>query len=498
MIASDIIPHTVGGYAAIAIVGFHTWRALYNIFLHPLSKYPGPKLAAVTDLWYAFAWTSGRWPFIMEETHRKYGDVVRIAPNELSFCSPRSYKDIYGHATKDKLPFLKSEWYDNGDEYPGLVSVRDPMEHRKQKQSLSSAFSSRSLRDQEYVVHQYVDLFIEQIGKLGGPHTQGVNVTEAFNWLTFDIIGDLTFGESFDAVATGKTNYWVSILLDGAYWGTLAGLRKRVPIMNYILPFLVPKNAAKDHDVQQQLTREKMSRRIAQKDVASRLDFFHHILKKGDYNQQFLESQASTLIIAGSETTATFLAGAIYYLLTSNACLAKLQQEVRNMFNSVDEITGDSTATLEYLHGVVEEGLRLFPPGSFGPSRVSPGAVVDGHYVPAGTLISTDHWTMLHDPRNWADPNSFRPERWVGDGLDDNKTAFQPFSTGPRACIGINLAYLESRVILAKMVWKYDWELVTKEIDWNRDIRLYLLWKKPDLKVRFRSRGETIGAMTPT
>lgn len=423
--------------------------------------------------------------------HKKYGDVVRIAPNELSFCSVQSYKDIYGHATKGRSPFLKSSWYENADKVPGIVSTRDPMDHRKQRQSLALSFSAKSLRAQEDVIHQYVNLFIEQIGKLGGPNTQGINIPEAFNWLTFDIIGDLAFGESFDAVATGKTNYWVSIILDGTYWSMLTGLRKRVPLMNTLLPFIVPKNAARDHSVHRKLTNEKMTKRIKQKDTISRSDFFDHLLKKGDYSQEGSESQANTPTVAGSETTATFLSGAVYFLLKNPMCLVKLQEEVRDTFTSLEEITGDATNPLPYLHGVIEEGLRLYPPAPFGLSRVSPGAVIDGHYVPAGTLVSTDHWTTKHDPRYWYNSDSFLPERWIGYGFGDTKEAFQPFSLGPRACIGINLAYLESRVILAKMAWKYDWELVTKDVDWYRDSRLYLLWKKPDMRVRFHPRAYT-------
>ncbi|KAJ4167623.1 hypothetical protein NW754_011441 [Fusarium falciforme] len=441
------------------------------------------------QLWYAFNWTSSKRHFVIQETHRKYGDVVRIGPNELSFSSVESYKDIYGYSTKGKKPFLKSTWYANDDSGPPVVlGTRDPVDHRGQRQSLSHAFSAKSLRDQEVVVHKYVDLFIEQIGQLGGPGTAGINIPEAFNWLTFDIIGDLAFGESFAVVATGKINFWVSIIFDGTWFGLLVGLRRRVPLMNMILPFIVPKDAGKNHMLHQKLTAEEVAKRIEQKDTLARSDLFHHILKKGDFTQEGPESQASTLIVAGSETTATFLSGATYFPLKNPDCVSKLQQEVRDAFVSIAEITGDSTNALTCLRGVIEEALRLCPPAPFGLSRVSPGGVVAGHYVPAGTMVSTDHWTTMHDPRYWHEPDSFHPERWIGDGFGDTKEASQPFSLGPRACIGINLAYIEARVILSKMAWQYDWELVTQDADWYRDSRLCVLWKKPTTFVCFHSR----------
>lgn len=81
---------------------------------------------------------------------------------------------------------------------------------------------------------------------------------------------------------------------------------------------------------------------------------------------------------------------------------------------------------------------------------------------------------------------SFIPERWLeGSGYHDLKEASKPFELGPRVCLGINLAYLEMRIILAKLVWGFEFDLM-KDVDWEEETRLYLLWKKPELKVRFR------------
>jgi cytochrome P450 len=57
---------------------------------------------------------------------------------------------------------------------------------------------------------------------------------------------------------------------------------------------------------------------------------------------------------------------------------------------------------------------------------------------------------------------------------------------GPRACLGINLAYLEMRIILSRLVWEFEWELVGKGVEWERDLVLRLLWQKPELWVRFK------------
>lgn len=115
------------------------------------------------------------------------GNIVRIGPNELSFATPEAYRDIYGHATGGKKRFLKSRSYERA--VPRITSVRDPAEHAQQRKALANAFSAKALRDQEGVVHQYVDLLLQQLGNFGAGGQKPVNVTDAYNWLTFDIIG---------------------------------------------------------------------------------------------------------------------------------------------------------------------------------------------------------------------------------------------------------------------------------------------------------------------
>lgn len=105
------------------------------------------------------------------------GDVVRIGPRELSFQTAESYSDIYGHASKTHRPFLKSDFYKQGD-LEGLVTVRDPAVHRESRRMLSSGFSAKSLRDQSGIVKQYIRRFIEQVDKHGEYGQIGLNITE--------------------------------------------------------------------------------------------------------------------------------------------------------------------------------------------------------------------------------------------------------------------------------------------------------------------------------
>jgi cytochrome P450 len=88
------------------------------------------------------------------------------------------------------------------------------------------------------------------------------------------------------------------------------------------------------------------------------------------------------------------------------------------------------------LQAVINESLRIFPPGSHGFPRVSPGCEIDGFWVPKGTEVYTSAFTVTHDAKYFHEPENFIPERWIDPQCTDVKEASQPFSLGYRACVG--------------------------------------------------------------
>lgn len=182
------------------------------------------------------------------------GPVVRVAPNELSFNSAQAWKDIYGHR-KGHATFVKSHFYDGGNfanKAHSIVSERDPVKHSKMRKYLSSAFSDRSLKEQEHLVAEKVDDFISQIGKSGST-PNGIDMTLWFNLLTFDIIGELAFGQSFDGLKsgmliwhddkiddtalsnptrmTGTTHFWVFTVLESMGQASFSDTLSRFPFL---------------------------------------------------------------------------------------------------------------------------------------------------------------------------------------------------------------------------------------------------------------------------
>lgn len=256
-------------------------------------------------------------------------------------------------------------------------------------------------------------------------------------------------------------------------------------------PLLISKKDRAIYVLHRKLTEEKTQRRVRRGDRA-RQDFFSHVLRRGgeQLTDEQLASHASILIMAGAETISTTLTAAVTFLAQNPRCLRRLQAEVRSAFATTRDITGESTAQLRYLRAVIEESLRCFPAVPVGLGRESPGETVDGHYVPKGVMVLADMRLAALDPRNFVDPHAFLPERWIdGKHAMDRRLTNLAFNLGPRGCLGLNMAHVEMRIVLSKLVLAYDWALLNPDLDLVRDSRFFNLWKKPQVLVRLTPAG---------
>lgn len=95
------------------------------------------------------------------------------------------------------------------------------------------------------------------------------------------------------------------------------------------------------------------------------------------------------------------------------------------------------------------------------------------------------HHACNHSSKNFKNSDLFIPERWIGgpEFAQDNKVAFQPFSVGPRNCIGKSMAYHEMRLLFALVLWHFDLELDDKQLKWMQQ-PVFTLWEKPPLMIR--------------
>ncbi|KAI9653414.1 MAG: hypothetical protein M1821_007079 [Bathelium mastoideum] len=454
--------------------------------------FPGPAFAAISNTLYSYWFLGGRQPYHILDLHEKFGPVVRTAPNDLSFNTAQSWKDIYGSRSGAK-PFVKSSFYDGGsfaDQAHSIVSVRDVSEHSQMKKYLSNAFSQRSLMEQEPLIAEVIDKFIKAIGIRGAV---GINIVQWYNMMTLDIIGALAFGEDFKGVESGKPLPWIELVIGALKQGALADTFKRFPTIASAFLSLMPGALQKIIEQTKVFERkciELMEKRVAKKDAHP--DFMTRILEERDPSEVSdiqLAAHAADFVTAGTETTATALSCITYYLLKSPEALERLRKEIHASFKSYGDINATSTASLKYLNAVINEGLRIFPPLPFALPRVVPpgGEMVDGHFIPAGIAVSTNPIAACQSSKNFSDPLSFLPERWLEHDSGDLLEASQPFSLGSRGCLGISLGWMELRTTLAKLHYRYELEL-TNPLDWQKEARMHTLWVKPQLLVKVKPR----------
>ncbi|KAF3760420.1 hypothetical protein M406DRAFT_52939 [Cryphonectria parasitica EP155] len=466
----------------------------YNLCFHPLAKFPGPFWARASLLWRFWHTMRGRSHRVIQDMHRKYGPVFRVSPNELSFASAASWKAIYGFPPPGSAHLIKGEFYDvfGGAYKTGCIgSERDPATHALKKKNLTAAFSAKALAAQEPIVQACLDRFINKLGPLSkDSRGKGIDVAVWLEMAAFDILGEMGFGEGFGCVENEKHHQWMELILKHLFEVTLVDNLRRIKILAAIGRWLLPSLTIAVREEHAMYSRAKVNKRLDA--LEPRQDFLTHIVNKvrsGEVSQEEMTAHASTLIIAGGETTGTCLAAAVYYLLKTPAALEKLEKEILTQYKSYEEINATSAMQLPYLQAVISEALRIHPPGSQGFPRVSPGCEIDQVWVPKGTEVYTSAWTVTHDPSYFHHPMSFLPERWLDADCSDTKEASQPFSLGYRACIGRNFAYLEMTSCLAKMFFRYKLRLVNPDLDWEATSRCYVMWWKAPVHVLFEERN---------
>ena len=436
--------------------------AIHNIYFHPLSNYPGPITAAATPLPFIYRLINGRQVHWIQSLHEKYGGVVRIHPSELSFVEPEAWHDIY----ISRPPLLKPtrRMLQSANNVPTFATTSNMGDHNRMRKILSHAFSDRALKEQEPLIQSYTDLLVGRLQDLvdAGKGSAKVDIGEWYSFTTFDTIGDLGFGESFHSLETSEHHPWVKAIFPGVKIGMLMTIfdhfaNNLLPLVKKCLPSSLAR-MARDHA---EFSRQRIEKRINQE--TTRKDFMTYILENNHekgITREEIDSTGAFLILAGSETSASTSCSSTWFLLKNPSAMKRLQEEIRGSFTSMAEITLASTAKLPYLHAVIQEALRLHPPAPLSvPREVDrPDAVVCGHLMPVGVskkfpLIETRTLTKFLQvrvgipqkiayrlPQNFVEPCSYLPERWLQDADPkfnaDRKDMYEPFSVGPRNCLG--------------------------------------------------------------
>ncbi|KAK4186710.1 cytochrome P450 [Podospora australis] len=504
----DWVYYSVIGLVLLTVI--ITLQAIYNIFFHPLRDYPGPLLNRISPLPWALTLPTGSAPRKAHLLHEKYGPIVRLSPNHVSYTDVRAWKDIYGHRTgstsfKSENPKTPIFYNAFGTDVPTILNA-DRDEHGRLRKALSNGFSDKSMREQEPIIARYVSLLIE---RLHGESKTGkeVNINQWFDWTTFDIIADLVFAESFGCLEFSRSHPFVQAVVSTVKQGSLMlslsylGFRH---VTGKLLAFVGTNQLLH----LRRLMSAKLKHRLTVKH--DRFDLIDGLIKRhhqGTLDLEHLSANCGLVVAAGSETTASLLTGVTYLLLTNPDKMEKLKQEVRSTFASADEITMTSVNRLSYMLACLNEGLRMYPPAvSNLPRQVHEGGeVIAGKFVPEKTIVECQMYAMNYSSTNWHNADTFEPERFLhkfdtegnypeskDDPNEDVFEALQAFNVGPRNCIGRNLAYVEMRLVLARIIYDFDLALAERSKGWLENLKVYTIWQRVPLYIHLTpvNRGE--------
>ncbi|KAJ7085977.1 cytochrome P450 monooxygenase [Mycena crocata] len=480
---SNLLTSVVSLPAAIVVVHI----LIYLIDPDGIRHYPGPFLAKFSDIWLGWICQQGHRSEVIHEVHRKYGPFVRISPSEVSIADPEALGIVYAHGNG----VLKTSFYDAFVSIErGLFNTRDRKQHARKRKIVAHIFSQKSVVEFEPHIGLYVKTLFAQWDRFydaavkgfsgddgeGGWHGADgrlwLNCLPWANYLALDIIGDLAFGAPFGMIEAAKdaapVPAAVEALSDVSFSKPEVTHIPAVAVLNGrgefsmstgVLPgwwwpivACLPWYRAGQHSVRQLagIAIVAVAKRLST--PTDRVDLLSKLQAGTDDNgnpmgRSELTAEALTLLIAGSDTTSNSTCAIVYHLAANPVAQARLQKELDQQLGTEDEIVATS-----------EQVKRL-------PYLDACGLTICGRAFLAGSVVSVPSYTIHRDTRVWGDdPEVYRPERWFEeDRCAAMQKTFNPFSVGPRTCVGKNLATLELQIIIASMLRRSHFVLAKPE-----------------------------------
>ncbi len=504
-IAENVLTPWVLTAGAVCLIAYYYLYPYFVTYDH-LRGIPAPFPAQFTNLWLLFTCRRGKRYLVVDEVHKRLGPVVRIQPNHVSIADDEeAIQAIYGHGNG----MLKSEFYDAFVSIRrGLFNTRDRAEHTRKRKLVSNTFAPRSVLQFEPYIRDCLELFVRRWDGLiensapppssqpqsksggGGYDDDAVAYLDClkwFNYVAFDIIGDLAFGVPFGMLRAGADIAEVRLSRDSTplYAPAVEILYRRgevsatlgcLPQLKPWAPWLPDPFFSRGLAAVRNLAGIAIARvrdRLENPPDVGRRDILALLQEGRDCKGEplgfeELAAEALTQLIAGSDTTSNTSCALLYHVARTPGVLRRLQEELDAAVPE-DGAGGspvpafDAIRNLPYLEAVINETLRHHSTSGIGLPREipadAPGITVAGHYFPPGTVLSVPSYTVHHSREVWGpDADEFRPGRWLEAGgmTPRQRNAFIPFSYGPRACVGRNVAEMEMKMIAATWARRYD------------------------------------------
>ncbi|RDB16896.1 hypothetical protein Hypma_002424 [Hypsizygus marmoreus] len=456
---------------------------------HPLAKYPGPLLCKISKIYFAFVSSGGKQHIYYQQLHLRYGDIVRIGPNELSFCTPDAIAPMMGTGGMPKAAFWDAE-FPLQKENRSLVGLRNPHDHARRRRIWSRGFTAEAIKSYKPLLERRVDQLVENLTQRAG---QTVDLAQWLSWFTYDVMNDLAFGRGAELMQNEDAGGLWHLMKNAMPTALLVG---HLPwLAEYYIRIPAVANAFKLFIY---FALERVKQRYTE--GPTHKDLFYHLMDEAGLedtppNLDQAANDGELAILAGSDTVSPTLSNLFWLLLCNPIAYARLKDEIDAAKISVGDVTAQ--AQLPYLNAVINETMRLFPALLSGSIRAplvgGGGHWIGPHFLPDGTTAYVHTYTLQRDKRNFSPlPEKFLPERWLLQEQQDllepsvfgdrtqvvhNTTAFIPFSYGPADCIGKRLGLQEMRMAVVAIMQRLKFRFAGgfDQESWEAEMRDYFL-----------------------
>lgn len=211
--------------------------------------------------------------------HEKYGEVVRVAPDELIFCYPEAFNEIMGHRKRGQEENGKDPdfWREDAITLTGSNGER----HRRVRRILSHAFSAQAMVEQQPHIMQYVNLLIDRLKKVaeGGEPQE---MTGWYNWTTFDVIGDLAYGDPFGCLEKSAYHPWIKLIFTHFKGMTINNAVSKFPLARFLLRLFTPQRVLDDVKEHHAFNESQVAKRLSVQEP--RPDFMQSMINAREKN----------------------------------------------------------------------------------------------------------------------------------------------------------------------------------------------------------------------
>ncbi|GAW16695.1 hypothetical protein ANO14919_061320 [Xylariales sp. No.14919] len=438
-----------------------------------LRQFPSPPVAAHSALWRMYHNLRWKHYAAVHDAHKRLGAHVRIAPNHVSILTPEAPNEIYGHGAN----MLKEAWYDAGAApHRNLADTRIKAEHTTKRKMLAHAFAAKTVTGFEPMVQETLTAFKRQMDSHADAGAK-VDLRLYLNYFTIDLVGNILYGHKLGCLDRGDDQLeaedkssgkiyksgFIQPLLDATViTNLLAFAPQYLPITKPLFSYHPYKKSGADwENIVYHNTKKRLANELHDEDR-----LFGKLLRDSKGNEINLPmgellAECSAIMNAGTETTTAAMTATVFLLYTHPKILAKLREEVESAAPGNAVITNEIASKLPYLRACIEEALRVRPASTFGLPRIVPegGRVIAGKFIQGGVTVSVPTYSLLRDESVFKNAEEYNPDRWMTKDPDLKRRMNNnhiPFSTGPRACIGRNIAYFELTMMISTLVKHYD------------------------------------------